>query len=385
MKILNYLNFLKFFILINLPISIIGTFLGIRDYTTYLILIPFTLLDLVFILSNLKKITIKKIEVFLILLLIISFAIGICNTLSISRRHLTDFTNPFFFILKIIVIRKFLSNDQTYLNQFINQFSRQLFISGFISILIFYFLSRFKPMYAGITPTTHPFFIIGMIKNSVPILLSSFFVVLLSGKRALLLSSLIIFIIYQIVIKKKGKLIFKFALIVVFGSILFSFLGLKMEGISALEKYKWTIETIQENKENITLDSEILNVITAGRLEEVNGATKTMNTLDYFVGKGVGFTYTYTSEALDFENNEYSNLHFTPLSIISKYGIIFFIILFIYITGILHGFKKFGNLSIFFGLYVLASLIDMLFAYTIFVDPLIPLALGYLSNKNKLC
>jgi hypothetical protein len=54
----------------------------------------------------------------------------------------------------------------------------------------------------------------------------------------------------------------------------------------------------------------------------------------------------------------------------------------IYVFYNLYGFRDKGFIAILFGLYLVGYLTDMLFAYIIFVDPLIPIALGYLSfNK----
>jgi hypothetical protein len=238
-------------------------------------------------------------------------------------------------------------------------------------------------MYAGITPTIHPFLIDAMIKGKGLSQAASVIVVFLSGKRALLISCSVIFIVYQVLIKKKGKLILYVFTAFFSLSFLISYLRLNADGISAFEKYKWTYELYLENKDDLDFDSEILNTLSAGRLSEIQGATKVMSPLDYVIGKGVGFTYTYYLQTENKDVTDYANLHLSPLSLITKYGLIFYLVLMFYLFSSLYKFSTNGYLSILFGLYIVASLIDMLFAYIIFIDPFIPIALGFLTKRRR--
>ncbi len=383
MSFINYLKIARILLLLNLPFGVIGTFLDIRDLSTYMILLPMTFLDFIFLSSNYTKLKFNKIEILLIVLVLCSVIIGLLNTLSLTRRHISDLTNPLFLILKIVIFRSYIFESIPFLKKFIPLLAKQLFYVGFGSILLFFVLSFYKSMYAGITPTVHPFFIDGMTKGNGLSQVASILIILLSGKRALLISSSVIFILYQILIKKKGKIILYIFVAFFSLSFLISYLGLNVEGISAFEKYKWTYELYMDNKDDLNYDSEILNTLTAGRLAEIQGATKVMSPLDYIIGKGVGFTYTYFSQSLNEDMTEYANLHFSPLGIITKYGFVFYFVFMFYIFSSLTKFSTNGYLSILFGLYIIATLIDMLFAYTIFVDPIIPIALGFLTNRKR--
>lgn len=383
MSFINYLKIARILILLNLPLAVIGTFLDIRDFSTYLILMPMTLFDLIFLGSNFKKLKFYKIEILLIFLLFFSVIIGFVNTLSFTRRHISDLTNPLFFILKIVIFRVYIFESIPFLKKFIPLLAKQLFYVGFASILLFYILSFYKFMYAGITPIIHPFFIDGMTKGNVLSQVASILIILLSGKRALLISSSIIFILYHVLIRKKGRVILYIFAAFFSLSFLISYLGLSGDGISAFEKYKWTYELYMDNKDDLNYDSEILNTLTAGRLAEIQGATKLMSPCDYIIGKGIGFTYTFFSQSINEDMTEYANLHFSPLSLITKYGFIFYFVFMFYIFSSLSKFSTNGYLSILFGLYVIATLIDMLFAFTIFVDPLIPISLGFLTNSKR--
>ena len=384
MKFIKYLTIAKYLILFNLPISVLGTFFEFRDTTTYFILIPFTLLDIYYIFTNYRTIKLNKIEITLIFFIFLSILIGFKNSLEINRRYLTDVSNPLLFILKISLFRKIFlfKHNRLLLQIFLNKISFSLFKIGLVSIFLFFILSFFKSMYAGLTPTTHLYFILNLIKLNYRNQFFSFLLIIFSGKRALLVSSILIFFLFQIYIKKNGKIFLYSFLFITILALLISFLKLDDENGSAIEKYKYTYDLIVDNIDNIQIDSEVFNKITAGRASEVVGVLEVMNSSDYFTGKGIGFTYTYYSQTENEDITGYANLHFTPLSLISKYGLIFTLILYAYIFKSLHRFNSNSKYTLFFTLFVIGSLIDMLFAYSIFVDPLIPLSIGFLYSKK---
>lgn len=382
----KYLSIVRILSVVNLPLGVIGTFGDFRDFTTYLFLLPFLCLDLLFIILFFNEMKFKKMEIILCFLIFISVIVGVLNN-ELSRRILTDFTGPIFFILKIVIFRSYFKSNMSeeYLASFMKKLAKYLIVSGLFSLVLFFALSRLKPMYSGITPITHPYLTLGLMNGSLFKQVLAFSVALLSGKRALLISSIIIILCFKFLIQKKVKAIVLFS----FGSFLIVIIGLNLgidlNSISAIEKYKWTYETFKSSKVELTLkdDDGIMGLLTAGRSSEVASALSTMETEDYFLGKGVGFTYTLASESLEESVTGYSNVHFTPLSLITKYGVIFTFLFIFYIFNSLKGFKYNGALAIFFGLYVIGVLVDMLFAYVIFVDPILPLALGFLVYRKQ--
>jgi hypothetical protein len=381
----SYLKFVQFLIIVNLPLGVIGTFGEFRDFTTYLFLVPMLILDTFFIFLNIRRLKFNLLELILIFLLIFSLLIGLFHY-PLSKRILPDVTNPLYFILKIGIIRICLKekDDSVWLLSFVKKTAFLLIVSGFFSIVVFIILSRIKSMYAGLTPTTHPFLILGLLNASSFNQLFSLIIALLSGKRALLVSSLVIMIVYRFYIKRNFKTALYLLFSFVFIYIALVNLKINTDSIGALEKYNWTFEVYKESEIQFNLEDEsgIIDLLSGGRLAEIKSAIKGMDLTDYIIGNGIGFTYIYKSDLLEFDIQGNSNLHFTPLSIVTKYGLVFLFFLLLYIFKTLYSFRSNGYLSIFFGLYVIATLVDMLFAYVIFVDPLIPIALGYLSfNK----
>lgn len=386
----RYINFLLFFAIINSPLSVLGTFLDIRNVTTYFILIAWLLGDAVFIIINIKHLRFKRVEIIILILLLMSVIVGLFNYYDqFDRRVVTDFTNPLFFMLKAILLRQGFKNSEKFEDYFNVTFFKKIvtytFVSGIVTVIMYYVLNKIKPMYAGLTPMSHPAFILGLVKGNLVYLLGSLAVIILSGKRALLISSIVILVVYRF--KVNGKIIsnvFLLSFAILLGVVIFNY-GSNTESIAALDKYKWTYETIRDSEIKFSLEDEsgILDLITAGRMGEVRGALIEMHPFDFVFGKGVGFTYTYKSFSIEDNIENYSNLHFSPLGLITKYGVPFFLMLLVYFFYCLKGFKNNGVFGVFFGLYLIGVCVDMLFAYVIFVDPLLPIALGYLSYKRK--
>ena len=368
---------------INSPLAVLGTFFDLRDLSTYFILISWFLLDFFFIASYSKLLKPNKYELILFFLVFCSVFIGFINSNELSRNFITDFTNPIFFLSKIILIRRFLtggSNFYTYFKQkFFKRIIKYAIISSVLTVTLFYFLSQFKPMYTGLTPMSHPIFISGLIKGSLLFQIGAIIIVFLSGKRALVLSSIFIYLIYNFIIKKKYKTLIYFFMFFIFLGLTFKITNINLFNISAFQKYEWTINKIHESIEDIDLDNPLIDLISGGRLNEINSVKAEMNPIDYVIGKGIGFTYPLNADYYPYVKNT-NNIHFTPLSIISKNGLLFYIVLITFFIVLLTKIKRTDPLSVFFGLYLLGSMTDMLFAYTIFVDPILPISIGYLSS-----
>ena len=98
LKFITKISFNEFYLLLLLivvsidsPLNLLGTFFDKREITTYIVLYSIIGIDLLFIYLNSNKIRLKKIELFLILLLILSFFIGLKNGYFSIRRLIGDF------------------------------------------------------------------------------------------------------------------------------------------------------------------------------------------------------------------------------------------------------------------------------------------------------
>ena len=382
-KIKLYLKLTLLISLINLPIGIIGTFLDFRDFSIYIILSSVFLVDSIFLVSLIRYIKIKYIELFLLLLIFLSLIIGLINN-DFSRSFIVDFINPIYFILKIALFRNFFSKDEVikFVKENISLASKYLFIFSFLTIILFYIFSTIDNLYVGNGLTTHPFLILSILSGSIYQTILVFFIVIISGKRALLLSSIFLIIFSQVKIVK--KIPYKFLIIItVFSFSFYSYFSADLDEYLSLGKYIWTYDKLVESEFDFNLDNELINLASAGRLGEINAAVNKMNFFDFIIGKGVGYKYDYIDLYGEIVQN-YNNLHFTPIGLILKYGFLYFIFLFYYILKNLKNIANYGYLNIFFGLYLIALLVDMMFAFSIFIDPFLPIALGYLSIPKKI-
>jgi hypothetical protein len=154
---------------------------------------------------------------------------------------------------------------------------------------------------------------------------------------------------------------------------------------AALEKYIYSIQTISEADIDFRDEKSInmIDLLSGGRISEIKSSTNSLSTLDILFGKGPGYTYHFDGLTAEHENSEYSNVHFTPVNFLTKYGLFFTVIIFYYLLSTLF---KTNGLDVYrklLTLMLLMYLVEMLFAFNIFVEPLIPLCLGYLTNIQK--
>lgn len=336
----------------------------------------FTLIDILFIIKNFKRISFTKLDALYLFFLLFSVLIGVLYN-ETSRRYISDFLLPFNFLLKMIVVRngveyKKFSEDFFW---FVKKYTIVTFLAGIISVCMFYFYKTGDFEYLGLTPIVYPKLITSLLSGKSLFILGCFLIAFLSGKRAILMGCITIFFAFIFFIKKANGLKFYLP---------FAFIALVMfiwpqndtiKSSQAGNKLSYTLEEANVN------DVSTLDKITGGRFAEVESINETMAPIDYLIGKGIGFTYTFKRSG-EVIAEEYGNAHFSPMSIISKYGSFFFIVL---STYLIIGVKQIFNPNLdykFFALFILGCMIEYLFAYGIFIDKLMPLALGYLHFKN---
>jgi hypothetical protein len=361
--------------LIQLPVTILLN--NDRSDVIAFFLAFFTLIDILFIIKNIKKIRFTKLDTLYLFFLFFSVLIGFLYN-EISRRYISDFLLPFNFLLKMIIVRngvkyKKFSEDFIW---FIKKYATVTFVSGIISVCLFYFYKTGDFEYLGLTPVVYPKLIRSLQGGSPLFVIGCFLIAFLSGKRAILMGCTTIFLTFMLFIKKVNGLKFylPFAIIA-----LVMFIWPQNDTIKSSQAGNKLSYTLQEANVN---DVSTLDKLTGGRFAEVESINETMGPIDYLIGKGIGFTYTFKRGG-EVIAEEYGNAHFSPMSIISKYGSLFFILLSTYLlTGVKQIFNSNLNYK-FFALFILGCMVEYLFAYGIFIDKLMPLALGYLQFKNS--
>jgi len=345
----------------------------IRSYAS-----SFLFIDLLFISLNIKVIRLNRFECLLLFLLFLSIPVGFINNFGFNRRYITDFIIPLSFLIKIPLVRAVMLNIKDrhfFINHFVKKYIWwNLYIAIFV-LIFFYIIRIYMPLYLGHVPEVYPLLIHGLLSNKITFISMALAVVFFSGKRSILIGA--ISIIALSLFRSKMSFIRSIFVIVpflIFGSI---FLFPLISNNGAFLKYKSTLESLGNKSENISLD-----IVSGGRFTEIESVIDDLRWYDYFFGRGVGYVYKLKGQ-IGWVDDSHGNLHFSPLSIISKYGLIFYVILMLYILKLLFKSFRYGKKQLlFFGYFIIAINIDFLFAYGFFINNFFPLALGYLSCKK---
>ncbi len=308
-------------------------------------------------------------------------------------------------IITAILSYMFFYNIKTEnIDKSINKFSYFiLFIQSFVTYSgLILKITYFKAIYLSLTD---PLILIPLIwflitkKNK--LLLYTIFLILIGGKTGILLSALVVYLIYKIFSLKIN--ILKTFLYILFSLFLFiTFLY----GISNLEITSNNIFTSifmkfqSYNPFNIFLNGEFdLNKLSnfgGGRVQEIIYSIKTIieqNEFFILTGKGLGYEYYIPKYDMTIHN-----VHFTPVSLITKFGII--ITLFIYFIFIVYLINIYKSLikqksknenycNKFFFYLIISMSIYSFTAYTFFMNLLLWFSLAYLTrqlkNKEYIC
>ncbi len=373
-------NYLKFYLTIIPIISIIGLIVGaissaypnirvIRE--SFLIL--GIVLDFFILIAGRKHFT-NKITVVVVVFLIISLIVGLLNFNDISRRYITDFTNPFFFFAKIFIFKEYwLRSD---FNKYLSYYVKISFWSSLALLPVVYFIfgitgatrmAMFPPMelpFSFFMQSGQIFFFISLL------------VILFYGKRAQLVGALLTFITFTFIYKRKHFL--KNALLIILVILSLNYILITYSDNYAINRLMYTFKIAEDNAED-----NIINSIAGSRAVEVELILKEMNSpLDYFFGKGLGFEYRFIFNETD---KMHANAHFSPVGLMSKYGIIFTIFLYIYLLKVILKVRKNkidkAYISAFGACFFV--FIESFFSYALFVTPILPVAFGYLLFRQS--
>ncbi len=335
-------------------------------------------LDVIFVCFFISKIKLIKFEIILIICLIPSIITGILTN-EPSRRWLTDILIPLLFISKVAISRGFTRNIimSQKLNGLYKKHAHWTFFFVIFGMVIYLLISIIFELntYAGLEPPVYSTFIVFLLYNNYVGIIIVILIVFYSGKRAIIIALTLLLILYGLLNKiTLKKIIIAFVLFTVTTFSLYYFYE-DLEKQPVFEKYMNTISTIQDgNKED-------LDNTGGGRLDEINSILKQMQPYNFILGKGIGFTYIVGKDEV---NAEVANAHFSPIGITSKYGLLFYIpFMTFYFSLLLAGFKnfKYNNIWLKFSFYyVFAMLIDSMFSYSLFINPLLPFCMGYLSS-----
>lgn len=227
--------------------------------------------------------------------------------------------------------------------------------------------------------------------NSNPYLTSLILsLVLLSTKRGAIVMAISLLLTALVLGSFKRKQ-FKNAKPYFKGILFLFFLSIPFLQSAWVQKQVKTVADIFEYKvlnlsELNSLDRYQLDNLGGGRISEVESAIKAMGAHDWLLGGGHGFSY-HIKDYVETESTH--NVHFTPLSIVTRYGLLitafFYIVIIILITKIIYTVYKNKNPQpiIIPLLYIIGALIYSFFAYSLMNDVIFMFMLGHLSVYAK--
>ena len=371
------LKFIKYYLYI-LPIySLIGIILSIfrtvysESFTLVFLFVGFIFNFLIVIVG--KKYLVNKLMGPLIIFLLISLSVGFFNGNELSRRYITDFMLPFFFFSKILIFTQFWK----YYNfeKFLRYYVKTAFWGSIILLPLTYYLfqSAGSTRLAIFPPMELPFSL--YMQSGGLLLLISLFVILLYGKRAQLVGALGVLLVYFFYFKRKKTVKSILVLFIII------FLGVSLINIYednlAIRRLSYTISQFKESDNSL----KGLKKISSGREEEIFLVMDKLSFWSTLFGFGLGIELEVSGR-----DKTIGNIHFSPLSFIMKYGVFFTIFLYTFIFKHLVGRKnilKGLNSSYIAALgTILFVFIESIFAYTLFVNSIFPIAFGYVRLKH---
>ncbi|SFG62629.1 hypothetical protein [Pedobacter insulae] len=349
--------------IINNAIGTEGTVYFVRPISYFL--------DLLFIVFFIKRDQRGKSSLrFLLFLLIPSLLIGIMFN-SFSSRHITDLLFPLIFLFKIsatldvLKVREYRAEFLI----FVKKLAVASLISSLLMLFVFYFVSYNKLNYLGLTPLIQPYFVTSLQNSNLIGTLGALAIAFFSGKRAIMLGSIVVFFFYLVF--NITRLTKKFIL----GAGITVFIGINflifLSDSTAFLKLNRTIESLTSD------DQEVISSVFSSRSSEIEGIMDEMSGMDYVFGKGIGSTFKFQNDSFQLYNKEaLGNAHFSPLTLVFKYGIIFAVCFYLLMFRGIMQLRSRDKVVQFSALFILAVIVEYLFSYGLFIDRYLPMAIA---------
>ncbi len=362
-----YVLILPFLLLLGIAGSISRTAFQLNFAREFLLILA--LVDFLVIIVGFKKL---KNTTFLLFLAILSMSyfVGFVNENTISRRFITDGILPIFFIGKILILSSFWREND--FKKYIKYYSRVTFFGSLFFLPITYYLFNKEGVtrLAIFPPLELPFS--NYMQSGGGYFIVAFLMIILYGKRAQLVGGVVTFVVFVFLIKSHQ--IVKYLIIGIISVTFFILLIKQLPNNVAVRRLSSTFEGLQGEGETI----KQIEGVSAGRDEEIITVINLMDSpLDFILGKGIGFTYM-----LKGDDEVTSNIHFSPLSFLSKYGLLFTLFIYGYIMKSLIPSKREKKSHSYMVAYgtVWFVFIESFFSYALFVTPILPIVLGYLHS-----
>jgi hypothetical protein len=349
-------------------------------------------IDLAFVASNRAAFRVGRIEALFLAWIAIAIVRGAAAVVGgesefEASRIIKDCLPPVLFLLKIAVFRAYFA--RTELNYV--QLAMALLVASALNVAAFYAVGGASDFYVGLTPPVTAGVAAAIATSSTGVFAVSLAIIYLTGKRSFLVAvAALLAWLVTLGRATRSMLAPRFLpglVLVAVAGVVAAFAS----GSPVTQKIGDTSEAIAESGgvemlaafgiASVIDDPEIeraLFLATAGRSAEFFVIVREMATSDWWFGKGAGFTYTLT--LLDgTEVPNYANAHFSPLSLTYKFGVPFALIFYGWVAWLCVRSQPVSRHVVFHRAVVLLFLVQSFFAFNLFVEFLLPVALGALS------
>lgn len=365
----------KFYILIiviaHLGLYTYGESLNMQGELSYLV---FTLNNLFFASYYSFKNKIKTRYIVILLFFVFTFFYGLLRN-GFSIDAITDTLQMTNIITMAIILNSLTYTEIKKLIAFLVMTS---IIAGVYSYLTFgIYGQRFKPVSYIASIYVYYQWISTKNKKYLLLLILCLGLIMVSGRRTNLLLTILGVVFLFIYRKPKTSLVIFI--------LLCPFLVFKDTILNKLAESEY--KTVKRIAVGFTKKDQSMDI----RFAEVNSAFKELNKnipLNYMLGRGVGATYKLESEftitdiRISEKLNETHHIHFTPVNIFFKYGIITLVFITYLLFNLRVYYKDKREVLLIFTLFILMTIIDSFFR-SIFVDIFGVLFIALGLNKKK--
>lgn len=315
-----------------------------------------------------RRIKFNNVEWMLIIIPVLSAFFGLIKY-GATRDFFSSVFNPLNFMIIISYIKNFYYIES---KAFFEKMSNNMIIVLFISLLMYEIMPfiGYKVYTVGKTsvPFVLPLIFYISYSNKYRALITLFLLIIASKRGVILATFAALFLFFKtnkIVSKKTSRImlisIFLFFIfILLYTSNYKNYSDIKFEGLVPL----------LSKIERLNPLSDRFNLMKDARVVEIISSVKGLDNFgEYLIGGGAGYTYEFEfSKTLDLDRH---NTHFTPTSIMTKYGIVYMILIYYYILStvkIAMKYRKVNNIIYLLGIYVFASMIYSFTAFTMYTE-----------------
>lgn len=325
-------------------------------------------------------------ETIFVLIPIIGLFVGYINT-QFGRDYFSDFFNAIAFAFVIVHYRR---DPQSITKDDLEYLAKWEFAGALISFLIY----KLFPLFG------YPILSVGIVSNSLLFPLSYFLAykkkwwiavsiaILFGGKRGVMISAVAL-LCYFFVFDKRRSI--RAIIAVIFAGVIVSAGLYFTESPEHIALLPTSFERVALRFMRVNPFSDYYDPHSDGRLDEIESALNSfdLNPMNIIFGRGNGFTYdVYHNGVLRFSDNH--NVHFTPVSFLTRYGIIYTAVFYInYLWMLFKSTKRIRRdpnhqFIMCITLYLVGTFVDQLTAFLPYTDYLFMICFG-LMNGILLC